>query len=157
MRDWKGQADMKWLNQSVYAHSWCENVGTSAKFSPPSTQKLGCGDGCGVWIPISTMSNHSTYSWWKDWKGWDAVNCLNQSVHTQSGYKKWVWAKPNLYPLMTRKWFVVTVLDPIHQSQPCLTIHYTYIMRDWIGWADMKWLNQSAHTQNWCETYGDPS
>ena len=27
----------------------------------------------------------------------------NQSVHTQSdGRKKWMWAKPNLYPLATR-------------------------------------------------------
>ena len=39
----------------------------------------------------------------KDWKGWDAVNCMNLSIHTHSGCKKWVWAKPNLYPLTTRK------------------------------------------------------
>ena len=24
MRDWKGQADVRWLNQSVHAQSWCE-------------------------------------------------------------------------------------------------------------------------------------
>ena len=54
-----------------------------------------------------------------------AVNCLNQSVHTQSGCKKWVWAKPNLYPLMTRKQVVVTILVPTYQSQPCITLHYT--------------------------------
>ena len=51
MRDWKGQADMKWLNQSVHTQSWCEtyryNRDPEPKFSPPSTQKAGCGDGCG--------------------------------------------------------------------------------------------------------------
>ena len=31
------------------------------------------------------------------------VNGLNQSEDTQSGWEKWVWAKPNLYPLMTQK------------------------------------------------------
>ena len=41
-----GQADMKWLNQSVQAQTWCEMKGPQPKFSPPSTQKLGCGDGC---------------------------------------------------------------------------------------------------------------
>ena len=74
----------------------------------------------------------------KDWKGWDAVNCLNQSVHTQSGCKKWVWAKPNLYPLMTRKQVVVTILEPTHQSQPRITIHYTHNERlDGLSWYEM--------------------
>ena len=27
----------------------------------PVTQKSGCGDGCGQWAPISTMSNHLSY------------------------------------------------------------------------------------------------
>ena len=53
---------------------------------------------------------------------------------------------------MTRKQVVVTILEPIHQSQPCLTIHYTYDERLEGGQADMKWLNQSVHTQTWCET-----
>ena len=74
----------------------------------------------------------------KDWKGWDAVNGLNQSEHTQSGCEKWVWAKPNLYPLMTRKQVVVTILEPIHQSQPCITIHHTYNERlDGSSWYEM--------------------
>ena len=49
---------------SLYTH----NLGVKRIRTPsqnfhhhPSTQKLGCGDGCGGWIPISTMSNHSTY------------------------------------------------------------------------------------------------
>ena len=73
------------------------------------------------------------------WKGWDAVNCLNQSVHTQSGSEKWVWgAKPNLYPRATRKQVVVAILEPIHHSQPCLTIHYTYNERlDGLSWYEM--------------------
>ena len=34
------------------------------KFSSPLTQKPGCDDGGGVWIPISTFSNHSLCLWW---------------------------------------------------------------------------------------------
>ena len=67
------------------------------------------------------------------WKGWDTVNCLNQSEDTQSGCEKLVWAKPNLYPLITQEWVVVTILEPIYQSQPSPTIHYTYGER-------MEWL-----------------
>ena len=68
----------------------------------------------------------------------------NQSVHTQSGCKKWVWAKPNFYPLTTRKQVVVRILEPIHQSQPCLTIHYTYNERlersSWYEMADSVYI-----------------
>ena len=48
MRDWMGQADMKWLNQSEHTQSWCETYSDhEPKFSPPKTQKAGCGDGSG--------------------------------------------------------------------------------------------------------------
>ena len=40
----------------------------------------------------------------RDWMGGANVKGLNQSEDTQSGWEKWVWvwAKPNLYPLMTQ-------------------------------------------------------
>ena len=34
------------------------------KSSPPMTQKPGCGDGCGWWIQISSLQNHSLYLQW---------------------------------------------------------------------------------------------
>eukprot|EP00956_Cyclotella_meneghiniana_P032985 scaffold92594_cov45-Cyclotella_meneghiniana.AAC.2 len=36
-----------------------------------------------------------------------------------------VYAKPNSYPPMTQNWVVVTTLEPMCQSQPCVTIHHT--------------------------------
>ena len=47
MTDLMGQADMKWLIQSLHAHSGCETLGPQPKFSPPVTQKSECGDGFG--------------------------------------------------------------------------------------------------------------
>ena len=58
-------------------------VGTPAKILTPLTQKLGCGDGCGGWILISTMSNHLTYKRWKIgrvemlWIAWISQYTLN--------------------------------------------------------------------------------
>ena len=52
---------------------------------------------------------------------------------------------------MTRKQDVVAILEPIHQSQPCITIHHTYNER-LDGLADMKWLIQSLHAHSWFET-----
>ena len=44
MRDWKGQADMKWLNQSVHTQSWCEVLGSAGAhiFVTCVTRKWGC-------------------------------------------------------------------------------------------------------------------
>ena len=60
------------------------------------------------------------------WKGWDAVNCPNQSKHTESWGEKWRRAKPTLTPPVTEKHVVVTILEPTQQSPPYPTIHYTY-------------------------------
>ena len=74
----------------------------------------------------------------KDWKGWDAVNCLNQSVHTQCGCKKWVWAKSKFNPFRAEKLVVVTISALIHQSEPCVTIHHTYEERlEGLSWYKM--------------------
>ena len=59
------------------------------------------------------------------WKGQAGVNCLNQSKVTQCWCEKRVYAKPNLYPPMTQNLVVVTTLEPMCQSQPCVTIHHT--------------------------------
>ena len=56
------------------------------------------------------------------WKGWDAVNCPNQSKHTESWGEKWIGAQPTLTPPVTGK----TILEPTQQSPPYPTIHYTY-------------------------------
>ena len=44
------------------------------------------------------------------------------------------------------------ILEPIHQSEPYMTIHYAYNMTDWKGGDDMKWLNQSVQAQFRCGT-----
>ena len=62
----------------------------------------------------------------RHWKGWDAVNCPNQSKLTQSWCEKWARAKPTLTPPAPQKHVVVTIIEPIYQSQPSPTIHHTY-------------------------------
>ena len=62
----------------------------------------------------------------RHWKGWADVNGPNQSKLTQSWCEKQTRAKPTLTPPVTEKHFVVTILEPIYQSQHSLTIHYTY-------------------------------
>eukprot|EP00956_Cyclotella_meneghiniana_P041293 scaffold221873_cov43-Cyclotella_meneghiniana.AAC.1 len=40
LRDWKGPAGMKWLNESAQAQSWCGTYrDLEPKFSPPSILK----------------------------------------------------------------------------------------------------------------------
>ena len=60
----------------------------------------------------------------------DRLRCceLPESVSTHSIWmtKVVLGHKETLYPLMTRKQVVVTILEPIHQPQPCITIHHTY-------------------------------
>ena len=62
----------------------------------------------------------------RHWKGWADVNGPNQSKLTQSWCEKQKRVKPTLTPPVTEKHFVVTILEPIYQSQHSLTIHYTY-------------------------------
>ena len=60
------------------------------------------------------------------WKGQAAVNCLNQSTHSQSWCELCVNILPHLSPLLTQKKLAETIVDPKFQSPPCLTISYTY-------------------------------
>eukprot|EP00956_Cyclotella_meneghiniana_P022031 scaffold40976_cov60-Cyclotella_meneghiniana.AAC.1 len=76
------------MAKSVCTHSIrVEHVGTSAKITPPSSQKARCDGGIGAGIPISPLQNHT---------------------------------------LVQNHSFVVTIIEHTYQSQPCLTIHYTY-------------------------------
>ena len=61
------------------------------------------------------------------------MNFPNQSKLLQSWCEKWTRAKPTLTPSVTETHIVVTILEPIYQSQPSPTIHYTYGER-------MEWL-----------------
>ena len=45
---------------------------------------------------------------------------------TQSQCEKWTWAKPILTSPMPLIHVVVTIIEHTYQSQPFLTIHYTY-------------------------------
>ena len=58
-----GRVEMLWNGwislYRLYLGMKCR--GHAPKFSSPVTQKPGCGDGCGGWIPVSTFSNHSLY------------------------------------------------------------------------------------------------
>ena len=60
---------------------------------PPMTQRPACRERFRQWIPISTLSHHSSYSWWDigtvplQWRWY------NGSQHTQSWRRKWgSWA-----------------------------------------------------------------
>ena len=95
-----------------------------------------------LWTMNSTisLSNHLTYQYYDIgrvdlmWIAHIRRYTFNQGA--KSGF--WPLAKPNLYSLITVKWFVVTILKPIYQSQPCLTIHYTYYERfDGFSWYEM--------------------
>ena len=41
MRYWEGQADMKWLNQSVHTHSWCETQGPGSEIFTTRIKSVG--------------------------------------------------------------------------------------------------------------------
>ena len=151
MRDWKGWADMKWLNLSVHMLNLdlrCRDpilIFTSLD----SKVRVQCwlfriNSNLNLILPFNILMM-------KDWKGWDAVNCLNQPEDTQSGCEKWVWTKPNLYPLITWKWVVVTILEPVYQSQLYLTIHYTYNERlEGLSWYEMA-ESVCSYAQSWFE------
>ena len=65
----------------------------------------------------------------RHWKGWDAVNCLDQSKITQSWCEMEVLSAKLTLTLTSpapQKHVVVTIIEPIYQSQPSPTIHHTY-------------------------------
>ena len=47
MRDWKGQAVMRWLNQSVHTQSWFETYRSGVIIFTTLNSKDRVGDGCG--------------------------------------------------------------------------------------------------------------
>ena len=54
------------------------------------------------------------------------MNPLNQSKGTQSWCERWNSGQAIFNPIHDLKHVVMTVLEPICQSQPSPTIHYTY-------------------------------
>ena len=56
----------------------------------------------------------------------DTVNCPDQSKLTQPWCEKWTRAWTTLTPPVRENHIVATILEPIYQSQPSPTIHYTY-------------------------------
>ena len=153
------------INERLEGSSWYEmaesfcnhsslvwNVGTrNRKFHHPVTQKSGCGDGCGGWIPISTLFIHLTYWWWEIgrvelmWMAWIFPETLN--LGAKSGYG------PS--QICNHSWLRKSLYRPFFRPNSNLNLVWSFIillMRDWKGQADMKWLNQSVHTQAWCET-----
>ena len=74
----------------------------------------------------------------RHWKGWDAMNPLNQSKGTQSWCERWNSGQAIFNPNHDLKHVVVTILEPICQSQPSPTIHYTYEERlEGLRWCEM--------------------
>ena len=66
MRDWKGGAALKWLNQSVHAQSQCEMCrDPCTEWTTRVTQKSWCGGGYTWWNQIPTLHNHSSYFHWQ--------------------------------------------------------------------------------------------
>ena len=86
----------------------------------------------GVWWWLYTMNSNLNLAKpfiiliMRHWKGQAAVKFLNQSKVIQSWCEKRRRAKPTFPPTQTQKQVVVTILEPIYQSQPCKTIHHTY-------------------------------
>ena len=114
-----------WINPNIL-HLGVKGRVLEPKLSPPTSQKPG------VWWWLWMMNSNLKIVkpfiilTMRHWKGWDAVNCPNLSKLTQSWCDKWTRAKPTMTPPMTEKHIVVTILEPIYQSQPSPTIHYTY-------------------------------
>ena len=80
------------------------------------------------------------------WTGWDALNCLNQSKVTWSWCEMWNTGQANFYPNHALKHIMPVTIEPISQSQPYLTIHYTYEERlEGLSWYEMS-RSVNTHT-----------
>ena len=130
----------------VWNVGYCEpQIGT--------THNLKCKVWWWLWMMNSNLNLAQPYiiPTMRHWKGWDAMNCSNQSKLKQSWCEKQTRAKPTLTPPVSEKHVVVSILEPIYQSPPSPTIHYTYNEK-LEGWWCYDFLNQSKHTPSWCET-----
>ena len=86
----------------------------------------------------------------RHWQCWDAVNCLNQSKLTKSWCEKWPRANANFDPLLTEKHVEATILEPICQSPPSPTIHYTYNEKlEGLRCCDIQWWIQKYSILVW--------
>ena len=126
MRHWKGWADAKTLNQSKHTPSWFEtHEASSWNWYHPWLKSQGV-----LMVlhdefkyqPCPTI--HYTYNEMMEGSSWCELPESVQS-HTILVWSVGVCHKPNLYPSMTQNWVVVTILEPMYKSQPCITIHHT--------------------------------
>ena len=93
-----GRVDMLWnsrINPKTL-HLGVKRRVLELKSLPPTTQKPGCGVGCGWWIQISTLRNHSLYLWWENgrvemlWIAPISPNSLNLGVKSgKQGSQLW--------------------------------------------------------------------
>ena len=87
-----------WINPNIL-HLGVKRRALEPKPSPPTTQKPGCGVGCGWWIQISTLQNHSLYLWWENgrvgmlWIAQISPNSLNLDVKSGQGPSQ-LWPHP---------------------------------------------------------------
>ena len=87
--EWEvGRDEMLWnstINPNIL-HLGVKHKALEPKSSPPTTQKSGCGDGCGWWIQISSLQKHSLYLQWEVgrvgmlWTSWYNQNILHLGV-----------------------------------------------------------------------------
>ena len=112
----------------IHTQPWCEKWSPLPKYWPSTTQKSACGEHCGQWYPISTLSHHSLYSWWGIGRVKLLSNgCRTPNTHNLGGVNKSAGTTSHqIYPHPTLKsQLVVSIVDNDIQSQPCLIIHYT--------------------------------
>ena len=148
---WKGQAAVKCLIQSKHLRSWCEKwVWIWLHLPPPMTQKLGCGDHFGQWIPISILSNHSLYQWWDIgrvkllWIAWIGTNTLYLGVKSRGMGPKFslpVTHKSGCGDSYT--WWIPTLILYDQLSYFWWDIGRVKLL--WNAWISPK------HTWSWCE------
>ena len=122
-------------------------------FVPTHDSKTGCGDHFSPWIPIPSLSNHSSYLLWDIGRvklmsiAWIGTNTLDLGEKSRG-----VDLKLSPPPWLKSQGAVMSVRNEF-QSQPSINIHYTYMMRWWKGQAAVKCLNRSRHTWSWCEKW----
>ena len=146
MRSWKGWDTMKFSGKSKRTtYFGVERRVLEPKLSPPTSRKPGCGDGCGWWIQISSLQNHSLYSQWDIgrvelmWIARISPNSLNLDVKSGRGPSQVCphpWLKNMLW------WPFQSPYTNLNLLQPFIIL----MMRSWKGQVGVKFFNQSKHT-----------